>query len=266
MNADRQDPLTTAPGVDPALEVRLRRAAQSFVYPATPDLRRAAGPPGRQARRQFSRAAWAAIAAACLLLAMLLVSPARARVLEWLRIGAVRVVLSTPTAGLETPAPAETARPADTLPAALPTLPPLSGETTLAQAAIQAPFAIKLPAYPPNLGEPQRVYFQHVEDTPFVILVWSDPPLALYQVGQGELFEKRFMKNVEETFVHGEWALWVEGPYLLTMTGGQVEQQRVIAGRTLVWVVDGLTYRLETDLPLEEARDIAESLQPYRQP
>ena len=67
-----------------------------------------------------------------------------------------------------------------------------------------------------------------------------------------------------ETHVNGLPALWVEGPYLLTTTGGQVETRRIVTGRTLIWGVDDLTYRLETDLPLEEARKIAKSLKEWQ--
>ena len=99
------------------------------------------------------------------------------------------------------------------------------------------------------------------------VMVWTEPDapgqvrLVLYQIGEGEdVFLKRLLQDVQETFVNGEWALWTTGPYLLTTSGGQVEERRIVQGHTLIWSADLFTFRLETDLPLEEARKIAESL------
>jgi hypothetical protein len=38
------------------------------------------------------------------------------------------------------------------------------------------------------------------------------------------------------------------------------DQRRLVSGHVLIWEEDGLTYRLETDLSMEEAVAIAESL------
>ncbi len=147
----------------------------------------------------------------------------------------------------------------------------LAGETSLAEAAEAAGFALMLPKYPPDLKEPQRVYAQKINGTPVVILVWlkkenpEEVRLALYQIGEGDVFFKKMMENVEETSVNGTWALWIEGPYVLTTTDGNVEERRMVEGHTLVWSAGGQTYRLESDLPLEEARKIAESLAEWKQ-
>jgi hypothetical protein len=39
---------------------------------------------------------------------------------------------------------------------------------------------------------------------------------------------------------------------------------RLIDGHVLIWTDGNLTYRLETDLSLEEALKVAESLQPVK--
>jgi hypothetical protein len=68
---------------------------------------------------------------------------------------------------------------------------------------------------------------------------------------------------VEETTVNGRPALWTEGPYLLQFRrdGHTVtEVQRLVEGHVLIWAEGEITYRLESDLPLEEAVRIAESL------
>jgi hypothetical protein len=44
-------------------------------------------------------------------------------------------------------------------------------------------------------------------------------------------------------------------------TGTEIDI-RAVEGRTLLWQQDGITYRLESHLTLEEARELAESLQP----
>jgi hypothetical protein len=43
---------------------------------------------------------------------------------------------------------------------------------------------------------------------------------------------------------------------------GDLQYRRMIDGQVLIWEGDGITYRLETDLSLEEAIRIAESLEP----
>ncbi len=258
------------------LETRLQQAASRFVYPATPPLaareilrlqggaRMSQGTgrgEGQPARRKASwRTGWAiaALAAMAVLAGLLAVTPVRARMVEWLKLGAIRLRLEPK----DTPLP--TGQPGSTL--------DLEGETSLAKAADAAGFALRLPAYPADLQEPQHVYLQRVNGTPVVIMVWMKPGaaeevrLALYQMGDGDVFQKQLMDSVEETFVNGNWALWVEGPYLLTGADGKVEERRIVQGRTLIWSSQGLTYRLESDLPLDEARKIAESLALWSQP
>ena len=60
--------------------------------------------------------------------------------------------------------------------------------------------------------------------------------------------------------VGGRPALWTEGPYILQLQNGDLDFRRLIEGHVLIWVEGGVTYRLETGLPLEEAVKIAESL------
>jgi len=48
----------------------------------------------------------------------------------------------------------------------------------------------------------------------------------------------------------------------LRMRGGDLEFTRLIEGHVLIWTMGDVTYRLETELSLEEAIKIAESLEP----
>jgi hypothetical protein len=70
--------------------------------------------------------------------------------------------------------------------------------------------------------------------------------------------------EVEETEVNDEWAVWIAQPhwYLLrTGSGDDDEKSRQVMMHALIWEAeDGMTYRLETDRSLDEARRIAESI------
>jgi hypothetical protein len=119
------------------------------------------------------------------------------------------------------------------------------------------------------MNEPQRVFYQEIDGTPIVILVWTDSQhserakMALYEIGEGNVFTKRGVETMEETTVDGSWALWLQGPHLLETSRGTREFQILVAGHTLLWSDGALTFRLETGLTLEEARRVAESLVPW---
>jgi hypothetical protein len=251
-------------------EQRLAEAAKAFDYPPTPDLAaRLRDLPVSHPRRPAvatPRLAWA-LATLLLVLAGLLVVPeSRAAILRILRIGSIEVVLPTPTAV----PPAATDSPAPTTMIGTPTgtprivLPDLAGATNLRDAQRRAGFAIKLPAYPPDLGPPDRVFLQFV-DGPMVILLWLDdanqPEIALYQITSDVLARKLGPRLVEETTVNDRPAIWIEGPHLLQFRGGAgVREGQIVAGNVLVWEADGITYRLESGLGLDEARQIAASI------
>jgi hypothetical protein len=189
---------------------------------------------------------------------------------------AVRIAESL-TAPTVTPGPTNV-EPASTPVGAQPTARPsptpltsvldLAGETTLAEAQEQTGFAIRWPAYPSDLGTPDRVFFQNIGG-PAVVLVWLDPDqpervrLSLHQLGPGTFADKGEPGSIQETTVHGQRALWTEGPYMLQFRrGDQVDydMRRLVMGHVLLWVEGEITYRLETDLSLEEAVGVAESL------
>ncbi|RPJ45807.1 MAG: hypothetical protein EHM21_09100, partial [Chloroflexi bacterium] len=106
------------PGLsDASLENRLRQAAAVFSYPQTPDLigreRERLARPGRTARAARPvRWALVLMVLVIVLFVGLLVSPARARVLDWIRIGAVRIFLTEPTSTATLPLPTGTPVPA----------------------------------------------------------------------------------------------------------------------------------------------------------
>lgn len=270
------------PEPDEAWEARLRRTAQTFPYPATPDLSGAVRArliqesrlkPGLRASTS-RRLAWVVLVILLLLGGLLAVPQVRARVIEFLQIGAIRILLGEPTpTPTPTSAPAAlekkpiTATPHPT-PTPLASLLDLAGETTLAEAAQGAGFAIRLPGYPADLGPPERVFLQQMNG-PVVVLVWLDSAqpgqvrLSLHELGPGTFAQKGEPTVIQETSVNGQRAIWAEGPYILQIQrGNQVEYdlRRLVKGRVLIWTEGEITYRLESDLTLEEAVKIAESL------
>jgi len=257
-------------------EERMARTAAEFAWPSTPDmagkLRTEHMASVLQTRRaQFARRlVLAAVVLIGLSVAVLSVPPVRAALVNLLRIGAVTIVLE-PTA---TPRP--TATPQSTLtpqPTITPTVTPkplgsvldLGGETTLADARTRVGFTIRLPTYPGGLGEPNAAFVQELGDQT-VMLVWTHPNqprrvrLALHQLGPNAFVYKVEPRIVSETTVNGQRAIWTVGEYMLRARNGDVEMKRLITGNVLIWTDGRLTYRLETDLPLEEAVKIAESL------
>jgi hypothetical protein len=236
-------------------ETTVQNTARAFPYPPTPDLARRIDEWWLAARAQRAahlRRAWVALAVLVLLAALLAVPDVRASVLRILRIGAIEINLDN-TSTLP--------------PLVIPGAPgwALAGETTLEAARAAVDFPIRLPSYPPELGAPERVYLQDFSG-PLVVLVWVDPHdpsrarLSLHILGPGVFAGKGAPDSVVQTTVGGQPALWTDGPYLLVYAPGREEMLSLVTGHVLLWEQDRLTYRLETDLSLEEARHIAESL------
>lgn len=257
------------------VEKKLRKAGSNLPYPPTPQLAaKVMAQLTRPARARFLRGRWAGalIAILILTLTLILVPPARAALLDFIQIGVVRIFSLPPaprvigTPAFEAPL---TATPVATL---LPSVLNLAGETTLSNAQSKVDFTILLPTYPPDLGQPDHVYLQYA-GSPMLVLVWMEPDrpdkvrLSLDEIAQGswtlEKFEPRI---IQETTVNGQHAVWAEGPYMLQITNQNYELKRLVGGRVLIWTQDNITYRLETDLSLDEAIKIAESLKPVSSP
>lgn len=273
-------PVPGAPeGKDAKLEAYIRRAAADFQYPATPNIAaRGRVRLGGRPMRRPARFTYALALALIVLAAAMLVSPVRARVLDWIRIGAVRIFFNQPTATAtppsDTPSPSGVFElPVIATPAALPSATPptsllqVGGATTLEQAREQIRYTILLPAYPEDLGEPDYVYIQSFT-TPVVFLVWADdekPGQVRTSLSQADsnlpVFEKYDPRSVVDTQVHDEPAVWVEGNYVMMLRNGDFTMSRLITqGHVLIWTHDDMTFRLETDETLEEALRIAESI------
>ncbi len=249
-------------------EDRLKAVASSTAYPSTPDLWPSVstrlGRAGLTSRRPWRRWAVAVAAVVLALVAGLLVTPeSRAAVFRVLQIGVVRIFVepTTPTPVPATPLPTSTSVPTPVL------RPPLdlAGQTTLAQAEKSLGFALPLPGYPPGLGPPDFVFAQDLGG-PLAILVWLDPKdptaarLALHVLGPATFAGKSNTRVLQETEVNGKEALWLEGTHFLVLRNGSMDFRSLVTGNVLVWSEGSLTYRLETNQPLEEAVHTAESL------
>jgi hypothetical protein len=218
-----------------------------------------------------------------LLLAILFAVPGvRAEIVRFFQVGVVRIFPAVPTETVipSLPQMPVTATQAVILPStATPqpsytpygpphevTIADMAGETTFEAAQARASFPIRLPDYPADLGAPDQVFLQ--EDSLMVILVWTDRAdpqkarLSLHEIASESILVGKFEPRViQETQVNGQYAVWVEGPYLVELTNRSIEFRRTVEGNTLIWEEQGITYRLETDQTLEEAVKIAESLE-----
>ena len=274
--------------LNPSHDERLKEVASRFRYPPTPDVAEAVMKRLDSGNRLLVllRSAGAIVTLLFLVLVLLFAVPGvRAEIIRFFQVGVVRIFpanetqtavpalpqvprTATPlTVSPSTATPQTSSTPPATstkLPANI-TLSDLAGETTLEAAQTSFPFQIRLPSYPASLGAPERVFVQ--ADGPMIILVWTDPTdsqkalLSLYEIGPGSVFIRKFEPRViQETQVNGQYAVWVEGPYLVQLTDGSYAQRTLVSGNTLIWEENGITYRLESDLGLEEAIKIAESL------
>jgi hypothetical protein len=259
-------------------EAQLRSIAKGMEYPRTPNIAGSVSARLRQSTRPrflSKAAAWSLTLALILLSSLMLIPPARAAILEFIQVGVVRIFRAEPTPIVTTePSPSGqspvTATPAPTPQSLIPWLERLSGEVTLEEAQARVNYPILLPSHPSNLGLPDRIFVQDA-DGPMAFLVWLDPQdpgqilMSLHFLPPESWAIKKVQPEViQETSVNGNYAIWTVGPYPVRYEDGDLEYTRMIDGHVLIWSDGNITYRLETDLSLEEAIEIAESLEPMQ--
>jgi len=257
-------------------EKQLLSLSKGLDYPRTPEIAgsvmtrlHGATPPRFISRRLV----WSLTIILILFASLMLIPPARAAILEFIQIGVVRIFRAEPTPlpppDQEIPATTVpmTVTPVPTSRPLIPLLEKLAGEMTLEEAQKALDYPILLPSYPPDLGKPDRVFVQDAEGK-MTILVWIDPQqptqvlMSLHLIPPGSWAIDKFDPAlVQEARVNGQRAIWAVGPYPLRLRNDDFEYTRLIDGHVLIWKEGNLTYRLETDLPLEEAVKIAESLE-----
>jgi hypothetical protein len=213
----------------PDLELALRQLGAEVDWPAEPELagRVTAGirSPRRRSVRRPLALAFAVLAVAAAL--ALIVPPARSAILDFFGIGAVEIhrVETVP------PLPAGRAAPGVRVP--------------LAEARTSVDFDLAVPdGY-------QSVYYT----SGIVTFVWPDR-LLMELRGDERLLKKVAGQraSIRWVDVDGHPGLWLQGaPHGLYLPGGEAR----LAGNTLLWVRDGVTYRLEGELTLARALALA---------
>jgi len=256
------------------IEALIIEAANNLPYPPTPDIigvvKQQLTAKQSHITIQTRHLVWATLIVLFILAGLLVVPQVRAAVVEFLQLGAIRVLLVEPTPTAATPPPTASPKAPPTAtprpsPTPITSLLNLAGQMTFAEAQSRVDFPIRLPAEPSDLGPPDTVFLQDWGG-PAVILVWLEPDhrdqvhLSLHQLGANTFVQKVQPKVLRETEVHGERALWTEGPYLLQLRNGGYDVQRLVEGHVLLWQEGEVTYRLESNLSLEEAVRIAESI------
>ncbi len=251
------------------LERELLEIGAGMEFPATPDLagsvlaqirqqpaprRRWTGiAPARRWTGVAPRVAWVGAAAAVLMAVVLVVPPAREAVADLLGIGRVQVEI------------------VDELPAVGTEL-ALGDEVNLAEARVAVDYPVRVPA---ALGEPDAVYLAQGGDLFFTYAPRPDLP-EVAGSGVGALFGQfpelgsPIVKQASvdtllvEVFVGGGRGFWIEGgPHVVFFESPGLTTRELagrLAGNTLIWERDGVTYRLEAALDRAAAIAVAESL------
>lgn len=190
--------------------------------------------------RWLLRAAAIAVAA---LLALLLVPPVRAAIVDWFGFGSVVVREGDGSGELPTVSPT-----------------PSGPGTSLREAASQVSFSVvELPA----LSQPRGAWLS--PDRRVLTLLWDDGTRLDQSSSRSYTFAKS-AETVEHVSVDGRDALWFPDSHqvaVLDEQGREVVESRRRVGSTLVWMVGDTTLRLEGELTLQQAVDVAESARPY---
>jgi hypothetical protein len=260
-------------------EKQLLSISKGLEYPRTPDVAGSVMSRLRASTRPHfvsKRLAWSLTILLILFSSLMLIPPARAAIIEFIQIGVVRIFRTEPTPvtppNEEFPATSSpvTATPVATSQPLIPLLERLAGDMTLEEAQQTVDYPILLPSYPSDLGPPDRVFVQDA-DGDMTILVWADPQqpddvlMSLHFLPPGSWAIKKIDPTlIQETKVNGRRAIWAIGPYPIITSNGNIDLIRLIDGHVLIWDDGIMTYRLETDLSLEEAIKVAESLEPIR--
>jgi hypothetical protein len=181
-----------------------------------------------------------------IVLALLATPPVRAAVADWFGFGAVSVHTGDDDGSPSGPSVAP---------------PPISPGLTLAQAAAQVEFDVfELPA----LGEPAGAEVS--ADGRVLSMAWDGGPRLDQSSSLSYTFDKT-ARSVEFVSVRGRDALWFGDSHevvLLDESGARIPQTDRPAGRTLIWMIGDTTLRLEGDLSLAQALELAEAARRHR--
>jgi hypothetical protein len=201
---------------------------------------------------------WARIAAILALIAagmMLAVPDLRATVLSILRIGAIEIV------------PVEVTPPATTETSTG----DLGEPGTLADAEAHFDVPLLFPADLPDgySDEPDQIMLLETPD-PVALFQWDSPGrageigISLFVFEANTRGVKLYPELAQSARVDGTRAYWLTEPHPLQVFAARGEMliDVWVTKPTLIWQVNSLTYRLESDLELDGAIAIAESFEP----
>lgn len=252
------------------LERRLRATASAIEWPPMRDLSGSVRSTIEQTTAPSRRAPSfprAAFGVALLILAVVgatlaLFPGARSAVADWLGISGIEIRVRTDAP--DPTSPVETIEDLD-----------LGDETSVAAAQEAVDFRLRMPGAP-RFGTP-RVFVREVP-VPAVSFVYPPGPALprSQETGVGMLltefrghYDPALVKKVSTTStiepvdLH-DGGYWMEGrPHsvLFRDPEGDIAEDRIrLAGNTLVWEDDGVSYRLEADVEKAEALSIARSL------
>lgn len=243
------------------LEAALIDLGDRIKWPAGPDLatRVLAGikGPTKQPRRWLAPA----LAALAILLVLLVSPPGREAVAWLLEIAGIRVEFKEAT-----------------VPTSSPSVIVIGEEVTLARAQASVDFPLRRPE---SLAPPDSIQIASWGGGKQVVMVWnaSSQLPELFETGVGLLIvqfeatvnEELLTKNateatlVEHVTVQGFPGFFLSGaPHTVFFEAPDeaiFEDFVRLATNVLIWEVDGVTYRIESELGLEETLEIAESLE-----
>ena len=246
---------------DDALERRLATTAAAVTYPATPDfasrvVSRLSTPAPRRAPFPRLTPGYVLAAVVFLLVLALALNPSRDAIARFFGVEGSKIeVLPTPAPGV-TPTPFPTpdaGSPGRVIdPVVLADLPRLAG------------FAATLPRTTDPLLHSALIFY-------------GDQPVVVHYYGRFDLWQTRLPQDAsfgkliepdsiqEDVMVNGVNGIWLSGGEHFVRyfnPDGSVASgsSRIVYRSTLIWRTDAFFYRIETDLALEEALRIAETL------
>ncbi|MGB2696074.1 MAG: DUF4367 domain-containing protein [Dehalococcoidia bacterium] len=244
------------------METLLQRAADSFPFPATPDLRVAVR--AELERRSHAADRWrggwrrpalglaTGVAVVVVgLLAAIAIPRSRSAIAEFLHLN--HVVIKQEQSGSPTPpvlAPSNFARPSN-----------------LEEASGIVDFPLRLPTNNGKALRPDAVYLQAEEfNATIVILAYGNAGYDIFETRDAYI-EKlvRGPAPVEQITFSGHDAYWVKrGGHIVQSLDALgrlvIETRRTVERATLIWEQNGVTYRIESSLSEGETVAVAESL------
>ena len=238
---------------------QIAETAVHFSYPPTPDIAEAVQQRLRPQPAPSKTVRWAVALAVLFLLlsaSLLAIPPVRAALFEWLKIGAIEIFVLEEVPVKETLVlgDAETAVPLS--------ITDLGKPISLAEAQAIFPEPLRQPA---AWDAASPVYSQQfLGRLPTITMQWQTDngvTVTLSQIAAPYLGMKWASgEQVVETAVQGETAVWLEGTHPLQLRTGDFDRQLTIDSNVLIWTEGSITYRLEGQLTLAEAVQLAESL------